>query len=74
MIQLREIVPYKGDFMGSKKSRVLNLWEKNYKENVQNRFLTEFEAVNMIANELNLDKKTAKTILQDSKQESKKAC
>lgn len=60
--------------MGSKKSRVLNLWEKNYKESVQNRFLTEFEAVNMIANELNMDKKTAKTILQDSRQESKKAC
>lgn len=60
--------------MSSKKSRVINLWEKVYKQNVKNRFITEFEALNMLANELNLDKKTAKTILQNSKLESEKAC
>jgi len=36
-------------------SQVVSLWEKAYKNNVNNRFLTKLEAFNMIANELNID-------------------
>jgi hypothetical protein len=52
--------------MSSKKSQILNLWENSYKQNVQNKFITYFEAVNMISNETSLDLKATEQILKSS--------
>lgn len=50
--------------MSAKESKVLSLWEKAYKQNVKNRYLTQSEAFGMIANELNLDAKSTTDILK----------
>ncbi len=52
--------------MSSKKSQILNLWENSYKHNVENKFITYFEAVNMISNETSSDMQTTEKILKNS--------
>ncbi len=53
--------------MSVSESKVVSLWEKTYKPNVENKFLTAMEAFNMIANELNLDYRIVINILQKGK-------
>jgi len=40
--------------MYSMETKIINLWEKDYKECVTKRLLTKLEACKMIANELNV--------------------
>lgn len=38
----------------TKKSKIQELWEKDYKEYVKNQLITKIEALKMIANELGI--------------------
>ena len=51
--------------MSVSESKVVSLWEKAYKQNVQNKFLTKTEACQMIANQLGLDYKAINIILKN---------
>lgn len=51
--------------MSVSESKVVSLWEKAYKQNVKNKFLTKLEACKMIANELGLDYKSISIILKN---------
>lgn len=53
--------------MSVSESKVVSLWEKTYKTNVEKKFLTALEAFSMMANELNIDYRIVMRILQKSR-------
>lgn len=47
-------------------SQILKLWEKSYQKKTQDKHITKYEALSMIANELNIDLKTVSNIQKNN--------